>query len=88
LNIKKIIEKFNHNGVDFSSSIGISDDAILMETIYDWLHEGECHSRIIERILTHKTLTDNEKIFSLIVAGQVLALGGLREMVMRQENDI
>jgi len=85
MNIKNVIENFDHNSNNFPNGIGVNTDATLAETIYDWLHEGESHSHIIERILTHETLTDNEKVFALITAGQFMALGGLYEMAMEQE---
>ena len=81
INLNKVIEKFDHNAEDLPNALGVLHTDTLAEAVYDWMHEHNDHSRVFEIILKHETLNDNEKLFCIMIMGQILSLTGIMSRV-------
>ena len=81
IDIKRTIEKFDHNARDLPNSIGVAHSETLIETVYDWMQQYDTHSKVFEIILNHETLNGNEKLFCIMLIGQVLSIHGIMQMV-------
>lgn len=76
MNIKKILEEFNHNSDTLNEAIGVSNSTAntLRDTLQDWNKELDSYSRVVQRILSHESLLDAEKIFCLVEYGKIIIL--------------
>lgn len=79
MNTKQIIDKLDHDADNFPLALGISNDKTLTETVYDWVTGQENHSRVVEMILNHETLNDSEKVFCLVILGQISIFNHMME---------
>jgi len=71
---------FDHNADNLYDSIGMNKNSALHNTVYEWM-DGKSISRVIEIIITHQTLNDSEKVFCLIVLGQIMSAHAMMDIM-------
>jgi hypothetical protein len=76
MDITKVLEKMDHNSETLSEALNVTDNSAntLRNSLQDWNSKNTDHSRVIQIILSHETLTDNEKIFCLVEFGKLLVV--------------
>jgi hypothetical protein len=76
MDITKVLEKMDHNSETLSEALSVSDGNAntLRSSLQNWSSNNNDHSRVIQIILSHESLTDNEKIFCLVEFGKLLII--------------